>query len=75
MPVAAKYGEQPIHHLIVTLSAQNTDAALLDHLLSSPSHALKIASLTSKCDRSTSLFMCKLCIPRDPDMFDVIILF
>ena len=56
VPVAVKYGEHPIHHLIVTFSAQNTDAALLDHLLSSLSHALNIASCTSKCDHSTKPF-------------------
>ena len=56
VPVAAKYGEHLIHCLIVTLSAQNTDAALLDHLLSSLSHALNIASRTLKCDRSTKPF-------------------
>ena len=54
VPVAAKYGEHPIRCRMVTLSAQNTEYATLDHLDWFPSQALKIASLTWKCVRSTN---------------------
>jgi hypothetical protein len=48
-PVIAKYGEQPMHLQTVTLSAQNTECVPTDHLVWSPSMALKRDCQMSKC--------------------------
>ena len=53
VPIALKYGEQPIHRLAVILSAQKTKYVPLDHLFSSPSTALTNDCLTSKCAHLT----------------------
>jgi hypothetical protein len=59
-PVIAKYGEQPMHLRTVTLSAQNTECAPTDHLVWSPSTALKRDCQMLKCALLTSLFVCEL---------------
>ncbi len=52
VPVAAKYGEQPIRLRVVILSAQNTEYAFWLHFFWSPSDALNNPCLTSKCGLS-----------------------
>ena len=60
VPVAAKYGEQPMRRLTVTRSAQNTECVVVDHLLGSPLQDLTKACLTLKWAHSTRLLVCKL---------------
>src|ERR1700685_2160758 len=72
VPVAAKYGEQPMRRRIVTLSAQNTEYAPLLHFDWSPSTALYKACRTSKCGRSTRPFA--RVVAGNANVVDVILL-